>query len=797
MTVSINELIPREHSEIPDATALLPLQSATQRSFGLRNFLRVIVRRRYWIIGTVVAACALAFAISVFMKPIYQANTIIELNKNNSGGLDVDLGQALSQTFGGSSESLQTDLATETTILEGDSLALAVIQKLNLADSPEFRASGKAARLEAAEKGLPIEKAPMTRSRLLKLFHDRLAVTPIHGTRLIKVSYEMPDTNLAAAIANSLIDSYKAQYLKSHYDATSEVSEWLTGQLSDLKANVQESEKELADFERKTGILSLGMMTPSTSDQSETGAGGVHSVVIEKLDALNAELTAAEANRIQKEAIYRLAASSSGDALIALASSPGTAQLSSPALSEIAVLQQLRVQQNSLNMTLAQDSVAMGKNNRHVRELETQIAEGERQIQGEMQRVTHLAGSDLELAKETEQQLRRQFDQQQAAASKLNEDTIEFAVLREEAFSRKKLYEDLYTRLQEANVAAGIKATNITVIDPARSAARPIRPAKATNVATGFSLGLLGGLLLAFTVDRLDNTVVTALEVEEITAEPVLGVIPTFGYGAGRSRGAYGVPGLRKRSPTPEAKELGPESLWMLNNPDSPAAEAFRSLRTAILLARAGGGIKIILVTGCVPGEGKSTVTGNLAVSFAQHGKRVIVIEADMRRPTMKHIMGVSNEAGLSNVLTGSRTLDEVLLSGVHLPTLDVLPAGQRPPMPSEILDSVAFDDLLADLSCRYDIVIIDSPPALVVTDSISIASKSDATVLVVRAGTVTRPQLARVAQLIERNRLPVIGFVLNRMDRSLDPYGYDYEYAYGYDHKKYDSYYGGKSDEA
>jgi len=788
------DLIPQERSDLLEAPALHPPQSGGN-NYGLSNFLRVIMRRRAWIAGAVVAGCTLSILITAMTKPTYQASTIIELNKSSSGSLDADLGQVLSQSFGGSGEALQTDLQTETTILEGDSLALAVIQKLNLTSSPELRAGSKAAKLEAEENGLPLDQAPRTRVRLLSGFHHRLSVAPIHGTRLIRVSYESHDPKLAAAIANALIDSYKAQYLKSHYDATSEVSDWLTGQLSDLKANVQESEKKLADFEKQTGILSLSMMMGSTSGQDDSSAA-IHSPVITKLDTLNAELTAAEANRIQKEAIYRLAASRNGDALIALAASPGVSQVSSPAAAEIAILQQLRAQQNSLKMSLAHDSVAMDKNNRHIRELDTQIAEGERQIAAEMQQITRLAGADLQLAQQTEQQIQHEFDQQQGKASKLNEQTVEFAVLRQEAFSRKKLYEDLYTRLQEANVAAGIKATNITVVEPARSDSRPIRPARTTNLAAGLSLGLLGGLMLAFAVDRLDNRVVNPLEVEDVTGEPVLGIIPTFGSSPHSLYGSYGAR-LQKRLPKPDAGKNGTASMWMINHPGSGVAEAFRSLRTAILLARAGGGAKVILFTGCVPGEGKSTVTCNLAISFAQNGKKVIIVEADMRRPGMKHVMDVPNVAGLSNVLTGTRKLDEVLLRGVQVPTLDVLPAGPRPPMPSEILGSSAFDHLLIELTSRYDLVMIDSPPALVVTDAVCIAPKCDAIVWVVRAGAVARPQLARAAQIIERNRLPVIGFVLNRMDRALDPYSYDYGYAYGHEYKNYGSYYGDDSHEA
>jgi polysaccharide biosynthesis transport protein len=794
MILRTNELNQQGHSETSDAFAMLPLQVAAEHGYGLRNFLSVISRRRVWIISAVVAGCMLAIAISAIMKPSYQASAIIELNKDSSGGLDMDLGQAISQSVGGSGEALQTDLQTETAILKGDSLALIVIQKLNLVDSPEFRAGKKVAELEATEKGLPLDQAPMMRARLLVDFHRNLGVAPINGTRLIRISYESHDPKLAAAVVNALIDAYKTQYFKSHYDATSEVSTWLTSQLADLKANVQNSEEKLADFEKKTGILSLSMMLEPTSGQSANGGGSLHSVVIEKLDALNGELTAAEANRIQKEAVYRLAAASNGDALIALTSGSGSgsgeAQMSSSAVPELAVLEQIRTQQNALKMSLSQDSVSMGKNNRHVRELETQIAEGESQIQSEMQRITHLASADLQLARETEQGIQRQFDQQQTEASKLNEETVEYAVLSQEALSRKKLYEDLYTRLQEANVSAGIKATNITVEDPARVEGRPVRPAKTTNLATGLSLGLLCGILIAFTVDRLDNTVVNPLEVEEITAAPVLGVIPTFGK---RVRSPYGGYGLKREKRAPTSKTAANASLlpWILEHPNSEAAEAFRTLRTAILLARAGGGVKVLLVTSCIPGEGKSTVSSNLAIAFAQHGKKVVIVESDMRRPSMKHKMAVSNEAGLSNVLAGIRPLDEVLQRGVYHPTLDVLSAGPRPPLPSEILGSAAFDELLTELKSRYDLVIIDSPPALVVTDAVSIASKSDATIWVATAGIVTRPQLAHAAQIIERNRMPVIGFVFNRMDRTLDPYGY----AYGYESNG--SYYGDKSDEA
>ena len=332
-----------------------------------------------------------------------------------------------------------------------------------------------------------------------------------------------------------------------------------------------------------------------------------------------------------------------------------------------------------------------------------------------MQEIVKRAQADLELAQQTEDEIRRRFVQQQEEASKLNEKTVEFAVLSQEAYSRKKLYEDLYTRLQEANVSAGIKATNITVVDPARTPSFPIRPNRNFNLELGLLGGLFVGLAMAFTVDSVDATVVNPLELEEITGKSVIGIIPTFGEsGSGYgSYGTYGVYGAIRRKKRKSGTEEAPAEtdIWMLDHPESVAAEAFRSLRTSVLLSRPKSGPRVLLVTSCLPGEGKSTVTVNLAISFAQHGKKVLIMEADMRRPSMKHVLDVSNDAGLSNVLAGTLTLDEATLHGVHVPTLDVLPAGPRPPMPSEMLGSSAFDSLLEQLRALYDIILIDSPP--------------------------------------------------------------------------------------
>lgn len=760
-------------------------QSLSKRQLGnltgMHGLMQVAARRVNWIVGSILICSLLAIIVTIVTKPVYEATATIELNKSSSGSLDLGIADILSQQFTPDGASLLTDQQTETAILKGDSLALAVIQRLGLASQSEFAAKDDT----DSEKGLPLEQAPRARTRLLRIFERNLKVNPIRGTRLIQVSYESHDSKQAAQISNALIEGYKNQYLQSHYEATSETSDWLTKQLSDLKANVADSEKRLTDFERESGILSLNMM-PSGSESESMGEGKIHSVTIQKLDALNTELTAAEANRIEKEAIYRLVQSNNGDLILGLANNPLAMQSNSMVLNQgggLSNLQQLRQQQNELKINVAEASTTYGANNRHLKEMQTQLQALDEQILQEMHEIIQRAQADFQLAKQTEDEIRQRFEQQQTEASKLNEKTVQFAVLSQEAYSRKKLYEDLYTKLQEANVSAGLKATNITVVDPARSQSIPIRPKLVSNLALGLLFGIFIGFSSAYTVDGLDRTVSNPLEVEEITEKPVIGVIPSFE----ETGTIYGtkLPNLVRRLKPDELaikKESSDRmSIWMVDHPDSAGAEAFRVLRTSIMLSRTGGGPKIILVTGCMPGEGKTTVTANLAVAFAQHNKRVIIVEADMRRPKLKHKMDFPSEVGLSNVLAGSCASDEAILRGVYVPTLDILPAGPRPPMPSEILGSSAFDELLEQFRSRYDIILIDSPPALLVTDAVSISSKAEVCIWVVQAGVITRPYLARATHMIERNGMPMIGFVVNRISRKLAGYGYGYEYeVYG-----------------
>ncbi len=751
----------------------------------MQELLRILAKRARWVMAAVIVAVLCSIGLGLMMKPVFESKAIIELNKSSSGASGLDLGGDLSSQVMGDSDSLLTDLQTETAILQSDALAIDVIERLHLASEPPY---ATVAAVKKDGKGPVLSSAAETRAHLLGVFKGHLKVQPMRGTRLIAVSFDDHDPTRAALLANALIESYKSQYLQSHYSATSEASAWLTKQLEDLKRNVEESEKKLTDFEKETGILTFDMVASSPDKGDGGGSGEAHSVVIQKLDALNSELTQAEANRIQKETIYRFAKSGNAETILAIGNDPLTASSNSAVLTQsggLSALAALRQQQGTLKVALADASGKYGANNRHLQDLQAQAQEVDRQISEEIGKVANRAAVDFQLAKQTEDSVRHRFQQQQDEANKLNGKAVELAVLSQEASSRKRLYEDLYTKLQEANISAGIKATNITVVDSAWAQPNPVRPNLRTNMLFGLFFGLIFGVVMAFTVESLDRSITTPNEVEEITGRSVVGTIPLF------DEAEKSAPNRLFRSKdmqlTPPAGN--PNIAWMLSRPKSAVAEACRSLRTSVMLSRAGGGPKVVLVASSVPGEGKTTITVNLAIAFAQHNKRVLVIEADMRRPTLKRVLGLHSETGLSNVLTGTADFDSAVVQGVAVPTLDMLLSGPTPPLPSEILDSTAFDDLLERMKSQYDFILIDSPPATMVTDAIPLGLKSDGIIWLTRAGVVTKPLVTRASEMISKFRLPLIGFVMN----GVDIHSVDYQYSY-YGYTGSNGYYDQKS---
>lgn len=746
---------------------------------SLRNLVQIVRKRKAVIIIATFAGLLCAFAICLLLPDEYTSTSTLLINKDTSSGLDLGSLASVASSLGGEDD-LKTDLQTHATLLQSNTTVLETVTDLDLQDKPPYRYHpgifGWNSKLKA-ERGLPFNNAPATRERILKIFAKRLNVEPTQDSRLITVAVRDRDPEQAALIANKLVEVYMQEYLRTRFQATADASDWLSLQLDSLKKQVEDSQTKLSDYERKTGlsVLMLGLSAGDSSGGGTGGggiSGGVHIPQLDRLAALNAELTAAEADRIAKEAIYRLTQSESPEVVLGLSSSGlstvGTGSSVFSGGNGLGLLQDLRRQETALDMEYGDAATKYGPRNPHLGELEAQRSALDMQIHQEMERIKARAQNDFTVAQQNEASIRLEYNKQEQTVSQLNDNTTQLEILAAEAISSRALYEDLYSKLQEANVEAGVKATNLILADQARPASTPTRPDWLKYPAIGFAVGLFLGFAGAFAWDNLDDKITTTEQIEHISAYPVLASIPETRPGDRVSRQA--------ESGSPE-RNLIADPRMILSEPKAVVSEAFRSLRTAVQLSSAGKPLQILLVTSTIGGEGKSTISTHLAVAFVQQNKRVLLVDADMRKPTQHALLGLKRTSGLSEVLAGAASFEESASPVETIPGLWVLTSGIQPPNPAELLGSARFDELLATARKKFDLVILDSPPALFVTDPIILTTKVDGTLAIVRAGKTTKPAIARLSRSLAQTKGRILGFVLNGVDTK----SAEYYYSYGY----------------
>ncbi len=749
---------------------------------SLRDVLRVLRKRKYFILAVTLGVVAAVLLGCLVMRPEFTAIATLLVDKESGSGLDLGSLSSLASAVGGQDD-LKVELTTHGSILQSDSNVLAVYNELNLQNVAPYKYEPHsldylepwvmAAKLRA-ERGRPIEKAPATRERYLNYFHKHLKVEYPQDSRLVTIEYRDYDPERAAVIANSLVDNYLREYLHTRYQATARATDWLSGQLGALKKNVDDSQKKLTDYEHESGlsVLMLGLSIGGGGESGgsgggSAGGGGVHIPAIDRLAALNQELTTAEANRIAKEAIYRLTQTQSPEVVLGLGSSPLSAMGGGSAVvnqgSGLEVLQALRQQESAVKMSYADIATKYGAKNPRLAEVQGQISALDGQIKAELKRINERALNDFTLAQKSEDGIRKDYAKQEEAVSKTNDGMIQLEILAGEALSSRALYEGLSTKLQAAGVEAGVKATNLSLVDPARPPAQQSRPNWMIYPAIALGAGLLLGIGGAFVKENLDDAVISSESVERISGYPVMANLPLVHRDD--LKPAMMAPG-----------DVQEQSL-LLTAPQSPIAESYRSLRTAIQLSAIDKPLQVLLISSPLGGDGKSTVSYNTAIAFAQQGKRVLLIDADLRKSRLHRMFRVDRSPGLSELLSGQALLEAVVRPHSSVEGLSLLPSGISPPNPADLLGSHRFDDLLTLLRSQYDLVILDSPPILLVTDSVILSAKADGTMVVVRSGVTTKPVLAHVSEVLRRRAGHIFGLVLNAVDtRSVE-----YYYSYGY----------------
>lgn len=718
-------------------TQLAERHTDAESSESLQGVLRALRRRKKMIGLAVLATLALGLLACVIMTPKYEAVATIEISPDDSSPLGAG-GEAAATA---SADALKDEIETDVKILQDDTLALDVIRKLNLTSQkyyqvkPGFLDTFRGSPLRK-EQGLPLEQAPLTRAILLKRFEKSLKVEQVGDTRLITITFLNPDPKIAADGANALVHAFVEDSLDRHGRSVTEASFWLTKQLDDLKQKVEDSQQRLADYERKTGLAGIDL----TSSASAPGQPQTRNVTLDKLSALNDQLTTAQSNRIAAEAVYRAVQTQDPEVVLGFSAS------SSVGGSSLQLLQQLRQQEVALKAQYANLSTRYGENNPQLQEIKSQLDSVQQSVKLETANIAKRAENTYLIAKRDEDAIQKEFNDQQGAADKLNDNTVQLQVLAQEALSTRTLYENVYSRLQEATIAAGVKATRVSIVDEARVAAKPSQPNVPLYLAAAGIFGLLIGLTVAFVQENLDTTIQHHREVEMFTAMPVLAHVPSIAHS-------------KNSLLTPATAESGNLS------------DTFSILKTSILQQEKNGAAKVILITSPFSGDGKTSVTYNLALSFARQGQRVLIIDGDLRKSALHQLCGCDNDLGIRDLAKAGFTLADAIVPVPNVANLSLLPAGKQPGWPDEIFSTPSFHNFLESARLQYDRIFIDSPPMLVVADASILSSFADALLLVIRLGNVTKEALPLFSASVERTGRRVLGCVLNDVNTHSSEY--------------------------
>jgi capsular exopolysaccharide synthesis family protein len=741
-----NKLVSRENGSNGAAAIVslpprFPAFELSPREPHLYDYL-LILRKHQWLILSFMLAVVTIVAIATFrMQPVYVATARVEIDRENANILPFQGADSYDYMM-----DLENYIETQSKILTSETLALQTIRNNALSARPEFSSPGGPS--EAIASGsLANQKRPIE----LAEFLGSLFVKRVPGSRLMDVSFESTDPQLAARIVNAHIASYIEQNFRSKYEATAQASTWLTGQLDDLRSKVQRSEDALITYERQNQIWTL--------DDKQN-------ITTQRLADLNRQLTDAQSERMKKESLYQFAKSGNLDAV--------------PQVQSNGTFMDLLRKHADLSSQYTDALSQYGPNFPRVQRLQTQLKDLDDRIDKEKQKIVDVLESDFREAREHETMLSGALDGQKVATNQMAEKLVEYNILKREAEANKALYEGLMTKLKETAISASLRSSNIRVVDPAMIPSAPSRPAKTRNVALAFLVGLVGGIGLALMREYLDNTVKTPDDIETLARLPSLAVVPQFAGSNGKGKR----PGLLQGfSSNGHERRI---ELVAQHLPKSQMAEAFRALRTSILLSQADHPPQVILVTSALPREGKTTAAANLAVTLAQLGDSTVLVDADLRKPGIGRLLnlGSGKYAGLSSYLAGVSSLDLVSIPHPAIPNLVAIPTGPLPPNPADLLSSHKLTEAIAELRTKYKFIVIDSPPVMAATDAVILSVQADGVLLVVRSGETPKEAFTRTRDLLNSVKCHILGVVLNAVDSGAPDYYYSYRYypySYGY----------------
>jgi polysaccharide biosynthesis transport protein len=747
------------------------------------------IRKRLWMVVGVVALITMLAVVYVARKPdFYEAEARVQVDLEDTGGLSNNI----RPLYGPSDDPIYFN--TQLQILSSPGLMRRVVRTLDLEHNADFfkgSATAKASMWQTLRRmvGLGVKRPdasakqpdqlPLTTTiaqataredlneakRLephVSAILGGLKVEPVketraayyRETRLIDIKYSHTDPQVAAKVVNAIAETYAFSNLEKRTETNSTTGAFLQKRIAELQQQIRTAEERLVNYAKSNQIISL--------DPNQN-------TVVERLSGLNQQLLEAENERKSAEAAYNAA------------NAPGAANALADA--DLKQANDIEAKLIDLRQKRALLLVEATEEAPEVKEVDQQISELERQFKDLRGRKSATLLTNLntryQQALQREQSLRRSFQEQRAQTLSQNEAAINYRIIQQEIETNKQLLNGLLQGAKENDVVLAGKPNNISVVDYALAPDSPVGPNRARTVLAAFFLSIGGGIGLALLLEYLDDSVHSTDEVERVLHLPALAVIPSMGA-AVRRRVITGTTALQKQN-----GNSGDDAALLINvDGRSPLAEAYRHLRTSVLLSTPGGAPRTLLVTSSLPGEGKTTTAINTAISLAQTGASVVIVDADMRRPRLQSIFEIHESEGLSSILSSDATEAEMLELVKTDPAtgLNILTSGPVPPNPAELLGSEQMSRLMTALQSRYSYVVVDSPPISSFTDGVLIATMVDGVLLVVHGGKSSRHIVRRSKQLLNDVGSKVFGVVLNNVNVQ----SHDYYYYQSYYGRKY-----------
>ncbi|PHR21889.1 MAG: hypothetical protein COA41_01940 [Sphingopyxis sp.] len=699
-----------------------------QQGFDLKSIVSAFYRSRYWIVGIIITCLVLGIAISLLSSQIYRAVATVQIEQEAQKVLGTE--DQSNNSFFDSNRFLQTQLD----IIRSRNLTVKVAESLNLFDNQKFYDAIGAEPAERPSGDMNLEDT--RKSEVIQALQARLGAALPIDSRLASITFEAQNPQMAAEIANSYAENYIAGNLERKFEASSYARQFLKEQLDEAAGQLADDERAALSYAASSEILDV-----SNGQTSANGDEGPRSLSTVTLVRLNEELSSAVAKRIAAEQKWRSARNTPANQLASVL--------------ENNAIQQLQEERAKVEAEY-QDQLAVRKDDfPTVRRTKAKLDELDQQIANISNSVKASIKSDYDTARLQEAAFQQKINQLKSSTIDEQGKAVRLGILQRQARTTRELYDLLLTRYNELNASAGVQTNNLAIVDRATVPTQPISPRIPLNMALALIFGFVFSAMFVFAREQLFDVVRLPVDVEEKLRRPLIGTIPL--------------------TPSTAENYLDP-----FMDMKSPVTEAFSSVRTKLLLSSSSGLPRSLMMTSSTQGEGKSTSCFALAISLARTGKKVLVVDLDLRRPQQHRNFEVKNEIGMADLLSQNKSIDEVIIK-TNIEGVDFIPSGGIPPNPTELMSGEIAKRVLESLSERYDIVLADCPPILGLSDALLISNHVDQTIFVVESGRIQTNVINQALGRLSASGEKIAGVLLTKFNAKEAGYGESGYYEYNY----------------